>query len=75
MLISTLAEATWSIGAGMDDALKLQYEMSDALQDFSEVEAEAVCHASRSAWLIPGTPAKVLADKRAILETLPYVSG
>ena len=63
MLISTLAEATWSIGAGMDDALKLQYEMSDALQDFSEVEAEAVCYASRSAWLIPGTPAKVLADK------------
>ena len=31
--------------------------------------------AAQSAGLIPGTQAKVLADKRAILETLPCISG
>ena len=31
--------------------------------------------AAQSARLIPGTQAKVLADKRAILETLPCISG
>ena len=62
MLISTLAEPKWSIGTGLDEELKLQYEIT-TLQDFSEVEAEKVCYAARSAWLIPGTPVKVLADK------------